>query len=59
MVLLKGLDWNLIKGTVHDTVFGLVSTLNTAIATTNWSVVGKTVGECFNTRLESTLYHSS
>ena len=36
---LEGLDWNLIKGTVHDTVFGLVSTLNTAIATTNWSVV--------------------
>ena len=50
---LEGLDWNLIKGTVHDTVFGLVSTLNTAIATTNWSVVGKTVGECFNTRLEA------
>lgn len=52
---INGLDWPLIKGTVHNIASGVIENLNTFFQTADWKKVGSTVAEFFNTVLE-TLY---
>lgn len=49
---INGLDWALIKETVHNVVSGIIETLNTSLKTANWKKIGSTVAEYFNTTLE-------
>lgn len=49
---INGLDWALIKETVHNVVSGIIETLNISLKTANWKKIGSTVAEYFNTALE-------
>ena len=42
---INGLDWPLIKGTVHNIASGVIENLNTFFQTADWKKVGSTVAE--------------
>ena len=50
---MAGLNWELIKGTIHNVVSGLIDTLNKFLWQANWTEVGETIAEFFNSKLEA------
>lgn len=50
---MAGLNWELIKGTIHNVVSGLIDTLNKFLWQANWTEIGETIAEFFNSKLEA------